>query len=198
MTTLASLLLLLALPSSAQQPKRARCPDGREPALTGHPFFPLSCEKTQGPDVDLSTAMAKPKKPLSSVPDLDGKWHGLTVFGTNRYEVWLEVTGGRRAVWTVMDYATHVRHVLVGELKKPGWFSGGAPKLTVSELEVPDRSVSAEVRLAPGMAAWKLAGRPEAHLVKYAVSGEHLSAQYVDFDPRLGPIGARVELDRER
>lgn len=206
-------LTLLAAASSARAadakkhvqpaPPRLECPDLRAPILTGHPFRPLSCpeggKEPSVPAVQISTAMAPLDAKGGDLGALEGSWRGLVYFAGQRTECTLTVTdGGRRGTWEAMDYATHIGHALEVELKKPGWFSRGVPRVEVTMPHLPGAKLSGRVWLAPGVAAWRYDGRPEVHRVQYKISGDHLSATYTDFDPVHGPLSTSVELDKIR
>lgn len=214
--TLAAAALLAACAArAADAPRHPQCPDGKDPVLTGQPFRPLRCPQAgekPGKSVEPDEA-ALPKKGSwsAALKGLDGSWRGLAYFAGNRYEVTLDVSGsGRQWRLKAMDYATHVFHPLEAELKKPGWFSGGMPKLEVSSPSLPGSALSARLWLGANppkpagatahehVAVWKYSGRPELHRVEYTAKGDAISAVYSMTLPDVGPVGATLDLTRVR
>jgi hypothetical protein len=201
-------LLLAAWAAADDVAPHPKCPEGGDPVFTGQPFRPLYCPQggkekpAKASEPDAATLPAKGGW-SAALKGLDGRWRGIVFFAGNRYDATLDVSKSGTS-WSFLpkDYSTHLGYPIAGEIKKPGWFSGGLPKLETWSPAKPGERLSSRFWLGANpaptgprrLAVWSLSGRPELHRVEFDAANGRLSGVYTLTDPARGTVGASFDL----
>ena len=187
-----ALLLLCAL--AAAQARRPLCPDGRPPALTGHPVRPAICGE----------ALGRPPRPAAlpeeaSAPnDLAGSWHGWAYHEGERFAVDAEISPKeRRLRWTAKSANTHASHELIVEARERFWSRKPPWKLTLRAPRLTDETLKGRLWLGADQAVWVFTNRAQEHRLEWTLEDPgKLKVRYYAASAGKEPYSLELTLTR--